>query len=69
MAEAQAVNRVHRIGQTKDVHITRYCVNNSIEEVSSSSYPGVRVKFYRLADVAFAVPISLSSPWLPQYIC
>ncbi|KAL2130486.1 hypothetical protein VTI74DRAFT_6340 [Chaetomium olivicolor] len=32
MAEAQAVNRVHRIGQTKEVYITRYCVKNSIEE-------------------------------------
>lgn len=34
MAEAQAVDRVHRIGQTKEVAITRYCVNDSIEEVS-----------------------------------
>ena len=34
MAEAQAVDRVHRIGQTKEVAITRYCVNASIEEVS-----------------------------------
>ncbi|KAK7731901.1 hypothetical protein SLS63_005199 [Diaporthe eres] len=32
MAEAQAVDRVHRIGQTKEVAITRYCVNDSIEE-------------------------------------
>ncbi|KAL1857634.1 hypothetical protein Daus18300_010274 [Diaporthe australafricana] len=32
MAEAQAVDRVHRIGQTKEVAITRYCVNGSIEE-------------------------------------
>ena len=34
MAEAQAVDRVHRIGQTRDVRITRYCVKGSIEEAS-----------------------------------
>ncbi|KAK4194508.1 SNF2 family N-terminal domain-containing protein [Triangularia verruculosa] len=32
MAEAQAVDRVHRISQTRDVNIIRYCVNGSIEE-------------------------------------
>ncbi|KAG8164282.1 hypothetical protein KVR01_006200 [Diaporthe batatas] len=32
MAEAQAVDRVHRIGQTKEVAIIRYCVKDSIEE-------------------------------------
>ena len=36
MAEAQAVDRVHRIGQTREVVITRYCVSESIEEVSAS---------------------------------
>lgn len=34
MAEAQAVDRVHRIGQTRDVEVVRYCVKDSIEEVS-----------------------------------
>jgi hypothetical protein len=34
MAEAQAVDRVHRIGQTRGVRITRYCVKGSIEEAS-----------------------------------
>ena len=34
MAEAQAVDRVHRIGQTRDVVVTRYIVNDSIETVS-----------------------------------
>ena len=33
MAEAQAVDRVHRIGQTKAVKVTKYCVQSSIEEV------------------------------------
>lgn len=35
MAESQAVDRVHRIGQTREVTVTRYCVRESIEEVSS----------------------------------
>ena len=30
-AEQQAVDRVHRLGQTRDVVITRYLMNNSIE--------------------------------------
>jgi SNF2 family DNA or RNA helicase len=33
MAEAQAVDRVHRIGQVRDVIIRRYIVRNSIETV------------------------------------
>lgn len=33
MAEAQAVNRVHRIGQVRPVTITRYIVPESIETV------------------------------------
>ncbi|KAI0402242.1 hypothetical protein F4802DRAFT_577066 [Xylaria palmicola] len=32
MAEAQAVDRVHRIGQTRDVNITRYYAKESVEE-------------------------------------
>lgn len=35
MAEEQALDRVHRMGQTRDVVATRYVVKNSIEEVSS----------------------------------
>ncbi len=30
--EEQAMDRVHRIGQKKPVHIVRYYVNNSVEE-------------------------------------
>lgn len=33
MAEAQAIDRVHRIGQQQDVAIHRYIVRNSIESV------------------------------------
>ncbi|KAF8862893.1 hypothetical protein BDZ45DRAFT_702737 [Acephala macrosclerotiorum] len=31
MAEAQAVDRIHRIGQTRDVTVTRYIASNTIE--------------------------------------
>ncbi|PWY96737.1 hypothetical protein BO94DRAFT_580569 [Aspergillus sclerotioniger CBS 115572] len=31
MIEAQAIDRVHRIGQSRDVSVTRYLVTNSIE--------------------------------------
>lgn len=34
MAEAQAVDRVHRIGQTREVITTRYVTRDSIETVS-----------------------------------
>lgn len=33
MAEAQAVDRVYRIGQQREVFITRYIVPKSIETV------------------------------------
>jgi SNF2 family DNA or RNA helicase len=33
MAEAQAVDRIYRIGQKREVFITRYIVPNSIETV------------------------------------
>lgn len=34
MAEAQAVDRVHRIGQSRPVKATRYVTRESIETVS-----------------------------------
>jgi hypothetical protein len=37
MAEAQAVDRIHRIGQQHDVEVVRYIVDESIESVSFSS--------------------------------
>lgn len=33
MAEAQAIDRVHRIGQQRDVLVYHYVVRNSIEAV------------------------------------
>ena len=33
MAEAQAVDRVHRIGQTREVTVIRYIASNTIETV------------------------------------
>lgn len=36
MVEAQAAARVDRLGQTKEVVIVRYIVENSIEEVFST---------------------------------
>lgn len=40
MVEQQALDRLHRIGQKKEVITTRYIVKNSIEEV------GLRVHLY-----------------------
>lgn len=37
MAEAQAIDRIHRIGQQRDVEVIRYIVSNSIEKVRASS--------------------------------
>ena len=36
MAEEQALDRVHRIGQTQPVIATRYIVSGSVEEVGIS---------------------------------
>ena len=36
MAEEQAIDRVHRMGQGREVVATRYIVKDSIEEVEDS---------------------------------
>jgi hypothetical protein len=52
MAEAQAVDRVHRIGQTQEVVITRYIVPKSIETVSSAAPKRViKCGFLRLRSI------------------
>jgi SNF2 family DNA or RNA helicase len=38
MAEAQAIDRVHRIGQRKNVEVVRYIVSDSIENVRFSPW-------------------------------
>ena len=38
MAEEQALDRVHRIGQTQPVIATRYVVRGSIEEVRTAGH-------------------------------
>jgi hypothetical protein len=53
MVEAQAVDRVHRIGQDREVVITRYIVRNSIETVikdSESQAPPKSSKDHSIAD-------------------
>ena len=52
MAEAQAVDRVHRIGQTQEVVITRYIVPKSIETVSPTTSKWViKYAFLRLCSM------------------
>ena len=41
MVEDQALDRVHRIGQTKEVTTVRYIVKNTLEEVRSHKDPGL----------------------------
>ena len=41
MVEDQALDRVHRIGQTKEVTTVRYIVKNTLEEVRSPKNPGL----------------------------
>ena len=36
MVEAQAIDRVHRMGQTRDIFVTKYIVKNSIETVNTT---------------------------------
>jgi len=54
MVEAQAVDRVHRIGQQRDVFITRYLIKDSIEFVRSQGFaqlPAPSVKLTRTLSV------------------
>ena len=41
MVEDQALDRVHRIGQTKEVTTVRYIVRNTLEEVRIQRYPAL----------------------------
>ena len=42
MVEEQALDRVHRLGQTKDVTTVRYVIKDTWEEVSRCSIYGKR---------------------------
>jgi hypothetical protein len=45
MVEEQALDRVHRLGQTKPVEMYRYFVEDSIEKVRSPVRPSVSPSF------------------------
>lgn len=47
-AEQQAVDRIHRLGQTREVFVTRYVINDSVEE----SIVKLQKKKQMLADVS-----------------
>ena len=50
MVEAQAVDRVHRIGQEREVVITRYIMRNSIETVDQSRIPLMNIDILILSS-------------------
>jgi len=55
MVEAQATDRVHRIGQLRDVVVTRYIVENSIEQVRAISVVSNYLQLIALAaDTCFS---------------
>ena len=54
MAEEQALDRVHRLGQTREVIATRYIVKSSIEEVSHSDPSHLR-------EVSLTDPVRLAN--------
>ena len=52
MAEEQALDRVHRMGQRQEVVATRYIVRDSIEEVNKASLiPSMSLSFLIDVDV------------------
>ena len=51
MVEDQALDRVHRIGQTKEVTTVRYIVRNTLEQVPQHQYP---VLVLGMKDLTFA---------------
>ena len=55
MAEEQAVDRVHRMGQTRPVTITRYYVKDSIEEVREFVFGRQRDEQYTIFTNSFGL--------------
>jgi hypothetical protein len=58
MAEAQAIDRVHRIGQQQDVDVVRYIVNDSIELVTPPSHE--RLMTFREVGADFCIASTLN---------
>ena len=52
MVEAQAIDRVHRIGQEREVVITRYIMRNSVEKVHWSKARSATVKILILSSIS-----------------
>jgi hypothetical protein len=50
MVEAQAVDRVHRIGQEREVVITRYIMLNSVESVDQGTTYLMRIDILILSS-------------------
>lgn len=62
MAEAQAVDRVHRIGQSREVVTTRYIIRDSIETVSFSNPGSTRDN---VSDIATVCPVDSTTKTTP----
>ena len=52
MVEAQAIDRVHRIGQEREVVITRYIMRNSVKKVHWSKARSATVEILILSSIS-----------------
>ena len=51
--EVQAAGRIHRLGQTQDIFIRRYCFRDSIEEAVVALHEQIRKGAFRVLDGRF----------------
>ena len=51
--EVQAAGRIHRLGQTQDIFIRRYCFRDSIEEAVCAMHEQIRRGAFRVLDGKF----------------
>ena len=51
--EVQAAGRIHRLGQTRDIFIRRYCFRDSIEEAVCAMHAQIRAGAFRVVDGKF----------------
>ena len=49
----QAAGRIHRLGQTQDIFIRRYCFRDSIEEAVCAMHEQIRRGAFRVLDGRF----------------